>query len=210
MTLVNLLFNFSLLLSILIAPCLVLLAYWYRKQLDQTLLVWKKPEMVIVTITFSIVALILFIVGISCFFTHWGFVESIQIDKISQLFFQQIGLTCMLLLGALSLIYVAIRMLFVQIITQDGIVINDRLLRVPDVRQLIEWHEISDYYLASDYPNVIFTLIIQQEALKFTRTTLSVPVYVRDEFETLLETKMFSASAVEARSQISKHRFSKN
>ncbi len=116
----------------------------------------------------------------------------------------------MLLLGALSLIYVAIRMLFVQIITQDGIVINDRLLRVPDVRQLIEWHEISDYYLASDYPNVIFTLIIQQEALKFTRTTLSVPVYVRDEFETLLETKMFSASAVEARSQISKHRFSKN
>lgn len=210
MVLVNLLLNFSLLLSLLIAPCLVLMAYWYRKKSNQPIMIWKKPEMVVVTITFSITALILFIVGISCFFTKMGYVNSIQTQNIPAHHFEHIGFICMLLLGALALIYVAIRLLLIQVITQDGIIVNSRILRIPDYRNVIEWHEISDYYSVPDYPNVMFTLIIQKEALKYTRVTLCVPIYMRDDFESLLERKMFSASAIEARSQLSKHRYSKN
>ncbi|RMG22078.1 MAG: hypothetical protein D6730_17160 [Bacteroidetes bacterium] len=192
----------------MLAPSLVLLAYWYRKQLNQTLMVWKKPEMVIVTISFSIISLILFIVGVSCFFTHWGYLDSRQIEHIGGGQFERLGWICMLLLAASVMVYMAVRMLLVQIVTHRGIVVNSRLFRIPDYRHVIEWHEISDYYLVSDYPNVIFTLIVQKEALRFSRITVCVPVFVRDEFESILETKMFSDSAIEARSQISKHRFS--
>lgn len=171
-------------------------------------MVWKKPEMVIFTISFSIFALILFIVGVSCFFTDWGYLESRQIEEMGNGQFERMGWVCMLLLGATALIYVAIRLLLVQVVSHQGIVVNDRLFRIPDFRNVIEWHEISDYFLVSDYPNVVFTLIVQQDALKFSKANICVPVYVRDEFETLLETKMFSASAVEARSQISRHNFS--
>ncbi len=209
MPFVKLLLNFSMLLSLLVAPCLVLMAYWYRRQLARTLMVWKNPEMVFVTITFSVAALILFIVGISCFFTYWGYLDSPNIRTHSDRFFD-IGIICALLTGALLLSYIAIRMLLVRVITEKGIVVNDRMLRIPDFRSVVEWHEISDYYLVSDYPNVIFTLIIQKQALQFERSSVRVPIYVRDEFEDLLERKMYSASAIRARADISRHKFSEN
>ncbi|MEL6654324.1 MAG: hypothetical protein AAFQ87_26340, partial [Bacteroidota bacterium] len=83
--------------------------------------------------------------------------------------------------------YLAIRMLLVRVISSRGIVLNDRFFRIPDYRNVIAWHEIVDYYLVSDYPNVIFTLIVQKESLQYSRVSLRVPVYRRDEFEDLLE-----------------------
>ncbi|MEM9932150.1 MAG: hypothetical protein AAF824_01005 [Bacteroidota bacterium] len=210
MTLVKLLLNFSLLLSLLITPCLVLMGYWYRKQFIQKLMVWKKPEMVIVTIIFSVASLILFVVGVSCFFSAWGYLETRDVLDVHKERFFDIGLICMLLNVSLLFIYSALRLLLVRIITDKGIVQNDKVLRIPDYRNTIEWHEVSDYYLVSDYPNVIFSLIIQKEPAVFERITLKVPVYVRDEFENLLETKMYSASAMRARSQINRHKFSEN
>ncbi len=181
----EILLHFGLLLSLLITPALVLMAYWYRRQLDKPMMVWKKPEMVIVTITFSVSALILFIVGISCLFNAVGYVDTpLTIDK-ADLF--RISGICGLLIVSLLFTYIAIRMLLVRVISSRGIVLNDRFFRIPDYRNVIAWHEISDYYLVSDYPNVIFTLIVQKESLKYSRVSLRVPVYRRDEFEDLLE-----------------------
>lgn len=208
--LVKLLLNFSLLLSLLIAPCFVLLAYWYRRQLTQTLMVWKKPEMVIVTITFSVAALILFIVGVSGFFVYGDFINSSQINVLDKGKFLNIGFICSLLLIALVFTYVAIRLLLVRVVTERGIVINDRILRIPDFRNVIEWGEIADYYLVSDYPNVIFTLITRKQSLQFERYSMRVPVFVRDDFEDLLETKMYSATAMRSHSDIGSHKFSEN
>ena len=212
MTLIKLLLNFSLLLSLLIAPCFVLMAYWYRRQLSKTLMVWKKPEMVIVTIIFSVAALILFIVGISSFFTYYdpGLLNSSSPPLQDKSTFKQVGMICCLLLVALILTYISIRMLLVRVITEKGIVVNDRLLRIPDFRNVIEWQEVSDYYLVSDYPNVIFTLIVQKHPLQYDRISVRVPVYVRDDFEDLLETKMFSASGTHTRTDISHHHYPEN
>lgn len=166
--------------------------------------------MVVLTISFSIAALILFIVGISCFFSSWGYLDPhiVDAERREKLFF--IGMICILLILSLMFVYIALRLLLVRVITDKGVIINDRFLRVPDYRNIVEWHEISDYYLLSDYPNVIFTLIIQKESLNFERISLNVPVYIRDEFENLLEAKMYSASAMRARAQISRHKFSEN
>lgn len=191
---IKLFLNFSLLLALLVAPCFLLMAYWYRKQLPKTVLVWRKPEMVIITITFLIAALILFIVGISSFFSVMdlsGLPQSTSDVPPSRL--RYIGFTCLLLLTALGIIYLAIRMLLVQVITEEGIVTNDRILRVPDYRHVIYWESITDYYLLSDYPNVIFTMIVQKGPVTYHRSSVRVPVYIRDEFEDLLETKLFSS-----------------
>jgi len=86
---------------------------------------------------------------------------------------------------------------------------NDRFFRIPDFRNIIPWENISDYYLVSDYPNVIFTLIIQENAMKYSRISIPVPVYVREEFEELLEGKMNDNKDLEE-ADISPHRFSEN
>ncbi|MEL6623974.1 MAG: hypothetical protein AAFQ92_00505 [Bacteroidota bacterium] len=194
----------------LIAPCFMLMAYWYRKQMTQPLMVWKNPEMVIVTITFSVIALIFFIVGTSCLFTYIDVLDSSQLKIMNKEKFMKLGIICGLLLVGLVFTYLAIRMLLVRIVTEKGIVMNDRVFRVPDFRNVLEWHEISDYYHFSDYPNAIFTLIIQTQPLKYERISIRVPVYIRDDFEDLLETKMYTASAMKARADISSHNFSGN
>ncbi|MCI4669098.1 MAG: hypothetical protein MRZ79_13265 [Bacteroidia bacterium] len=206
----QLLLSFSLVFAMLIAPCFVLMAYWYRRQLSNTLMIWKNPEMVIVTITFSVLSLILFIVGTSCFFTYFDVLDSSHLRIFNEEKFLRIGMICSFLLVGLILSYVAIRMLLVRVITDKGIVVNDKILRLPDFRNIIQWHEVSDYYLVSDYPNVIFTLIVQKGPMKYERMSIRVPIYIRDDFEDMLETKMYSASAIQARTDISSHKFSEN
>lgn len=210
MLFVKLVFNFSLLLSLLIAPCLVLLAYWYRRRLAQTLMIWKNPEMVIVTITFSVAALILFIVGTSSFFTYYDVLNSSQIQFVDKEKFFTIGVICLMLLGALMMIYIAIRLLLVRVVTEKGVVLNDRFFRAPNFRHVIEWNQISDYYLVSDYPTVIFTLITQKQPLQFDRTSIRVPVYIRDDFEDLLEAKMYSVQEIHDPEGLSPQKFSEN
>lgn len=166
--------------------------------------------MVIVTITFSVASLICFIVGASCFFTYYDVLDAGRVTSLDRDKFLTIGLICVLFLVALVFSYLAIRLLLVRVITEKGIIVNDRVLRIPDFRNVIEWHEISDYYLVSDYPNVIFTLIVQKNPLQFDRVSIRVPVYMRDDFEDLLETKMYHASAFRSRADISSHKFSEN
>lgn len=202
--------NAGLLAALLFAPCLLLMAFWYRKQLPRTLLVWKKPELVFITIGFAAITLVLFVVGISSFFTHFGYLRSSQIDPATRQQLYNVGIGCFLMSAALFMIYMAIRTLFVQIVTESGIVMNDKIIRVPDMRNVIPWYQISDYYIKSDYPNVVFSLIIQTEPMKFDRVNLKVPVYSRDAFEELLENKMNEVAIQFAGSEYPSKRFYEN
>lgn len=208
--LVGMFLNAGLLAALLFAPCLLLMAFWYRKQLPQTLLVWKKPELVIITIGFAAVTLVLFVVGISSFFTHFGYLRSTQIDPETRQQLYTIGIACFLMTAALFITYMAIRTLFVQIVTESGIVMNDRFLRIPDMRNVVPWYQVADYYIKSDYPNVVFSLIIQKEPLKFERIHIKVPVYSRDAFEELLENKMNEVAIQFAGSEYPSKRFYEN
>lgn len=210
MAFIKLLLNFSLIFSLLVAPSLLLIAYGYRRQMTGTLLVWRRPELVLVTIAFSVMALILFVVGVSCFFSYGGYLDSPQIRKLNPSMFLNLGITCMFFGVGLLMAYMAIRLVLVQIITDRGIVLNDRFLRIPNHRNQVEWHEIFDYYLVSDYPNVIYNFIIQRQAMDFERAALRVPVYIREDFEKMLENRMYSASAMRARARMSRHKFSEN
>lgn len=202
--------NAGLLAALLFAPCLLLMAFWYRKQLPRTLLVWKKPELVIITIGFAAITLILFVVGISSFFTHFGYLKSSQIDPETRQSLYTVGIACFLMVSALFMIYMAIRTLFVQIVTESGIVLNDKIIRVPDLRNVIPWYQVADYYIKSDYPNVVFSLIIQSEPMKFERINIKVPVYSRDAFEELLENKMNEVAIQFAGSEYHSRRFYEN
>ncbi|WNJ20384.1 hypothetical protein [Pontibacter sp. G13] len=172
-------------------------------------MIWKKPEMVIVTITFSVAALILFIVGTSCLFSYFDWLDTskmvVQKEK-----FKIFAMLSGLLLFSLILAYVALRMLLVRVVTDEGIVINDKFLRIPDIKQQILWEDIVDYYLVSDYPNVVFTLIVQKDIAKFDRFSLRVPVYIRDDFEDLVETKMYHARDLQRQSDMSSRKFYEN
>ncbi len=210
MATLKLIVNFSLIFSLLIAPCIMLIAYWYRGQFQQTLIAWKRPEMVVVTIIFSVLGLILFVVGISCFFSYGGYLQSREISQIDKDIFLYLGVICGLLGMALAIIYAAIRLLLVQIIMERGIVVNNPLTRTPNVQNIMEWHEISDYYLVSDYPNVVFNLITQRKRMDLSRMILRVPVYLREDFEHLLETRIYSASATRARLQMTQQKYSEN
>lgn len=167
--------------------------------------------MVIVTITFLVAALILFIVGISSFFS-WLDLGNLDPEslQVSPQRLRDVGFSCMLMLVALGFTYTAIRMLLVRVVTEAGIVTNDRVLRVPDFRNVIGWSSIHDYYLQSDYPNVIFTLIVKNDQVRFERVPVRVPVYMRDTFEELLEEKIFEKATSQTHADTRPQRFSEN
>jgi hypothetical protein len=196
MAIIQLILNFSLLICLLFAPGILLLAYWYRRQLDDTLMVWKKPELVIFTIIYSVLSLILFIVGVSCFFSYLGYLETVPVTGTLHGHVMELGLVCLLGILSLSMLYMATRMMLVQVITRKGVVPANRLLRFPSFSRLIPWNRINDYYFLSDYPNMDYTLIYKRDDMEFRKFSLKVPVYLRDEFEELLEEQL-SAHSIE-------------
>jgi hypothetical protein len=185
-----LLLNLGLLSALLITPAILLMAYWYRKQMPSTLMEWKKPELVIITVAAAVAAVMIFIVGLTSLFTQFGYLKSGLIGENSKAVMRDLSLLCLFSFFSLSFIYLAIRMLLVQVITHKGIVMNDRIFRIPNFKTVLYWNEIADYYVNSDYPNVVFTLIIRQDDVTYERISLKVPVYYRDRFERLLEEKM--------------------
>lgn len=201
MALIKLLLNFGMLFTMLFAPAILLLAFWYKKQFTGVNMVWKKSEHVVVTIVYSISVLILFIVGVSCLFTYLGYLESTQIGRHDPKQFLNLGFLCFLLIVAFTMLYFAVRMLMIQVVNFKGIMLNDPVFRIPNYQKVLEWHQIADYYIVSDYPNVIFTLIVQKDSLTFDRVSLRVPIYVREGFNKLLENNLSSASTKKARAQ---------
>lgn len=187
--------NLGLLSALLITPAILLMAYWYRKQMPSTLMEWKKPELVIITVAAAVAAVMIFIVGLTSLFTQFGYLKSGLIGENSKLIMRDLSLLCLFSFASLTSIYMAIRLLLVQVITHKGIVMNDRIFRIPNFKTVLYWSEIADYYVNSDYPNVVFTLIIRQDDVTYERISLKVPVYYRDRFERLLEEKMENSEA---------------
>ncbi|MEM7036565.1 MAG: hypothetical protein AAF570_06245, partial [Bacteroidota bacterium] len=129
--LIQLILNLSLLFAILVAPSILMVSLWYRKSLGKPVFSWAKPEMVLLTIVFFIVSLMLFIVGISCFFTHFGYLDPLSFPGISSTQFFNLGLSCLLLVGGLAMVYFALRNLLVQMVMETGLIMNKGLLPVP-------------------------------------------------------------------------------
>lgn len=187
--------NLGLLSALLITPAILLMAYWYRKQMPNTLMEWKKPELVLITVAAAVLGVMIFIVGLTSLFTHFGYLKSGLIGENNQRLIRDLSLFCFFSFVSLGFIYMATRMLLIQVVTHKGIVMNDKVFRIPNFKTILYWNEIADYYVKSDYPNVVFTLIIREDDVTYERISLKVPVYYRDRFERLLEEKMENSEA---------------
>lgn len=185
-----LLLNISLLFAILIAPAILLVSFWYRSSLGKPLFEWPRQEMVMLTIVTSALALILLIIGISCFFTNMGYINPNGFPSIFQNRFLNFGLSCMLLIAGLSMIYFAFRRLLVQVVLREGVMITRGPIPFPSRSALIRWESIVDYYTVPDYPNTVFTLIIRESDMQYRRQSLRVPIYLKEDFQARLDDEM--------------------
>lgn len=208
---VKLILNLSLLFSILVAPSVAILSFWYRKSLGKPVFVWHKSEMVLLTIVFFVISLLLLIVGVSCFFSYWGYLDSLKFQAITGSQFLNLGVSCFLGIGGLSLVYFALRKLLVQMVMPKGVVLNKGLLPVPNSNNMLEWDNIVDYYVVPDYPNAVFTFITSQHELTFERHSIKVPIYLKDDFQNYLDKEIYSAQTIRTgSSKLSSHNFSEN
>ena len=205
--LIYLTLNLSLLFAILIAPSILMVSLWYRKSLGKPVFQWHKPEMVLTTIVFFILTLVVFIVGVSCFFTHLGYLDPLNFAVLARTQFFNLGLSCMLVIAGLLMVYFAMRNLLIQMVMDDGIVMNKAILPVPTALRLIEWSSIADYYVVADYPNVAFTFIVQQGDLKYGRESIKVPIYLKEDFQSYLDKQLYSAQATRSGSETPSSRF---
>lgn len=206
--LIYLLLNVSLLFAILIAPSILMVSVWYRKNQGKPVFSWSKPEMVLLTIVFFVVSLMLFIIGVSCFFTHYGYLDPGKFPGIAGSQFLNLGLSCMFLIAGLSTVYFAIRKLLVQMVMENGLLMNKGILPFPNALFVLKWEEIVDYYVVPDYPNVSFTFIVVAKELKYERKSIKVPIYLKEDFQAFLDKKIYSTKSVPSSgSEISSSRF---
>ena len=189
----KLLLNAGLIFCLLIAPVFLSTAIGYRKGLGKPVFIWQIPEMVLVTIIFFASALLLSIIGVSSFFSHLGFFNTIAVNGPFKVQFLTLGISCVLLLIGLGIVYLSLRKIMVQVVVDRGILLNEKVVPMPNSSRLITWDQISDYYLVSDYPNAIFNLIIKDEDLSLSRHSIKVPIFLKDDFQTFIEKQLHSA-----------------
>lgn len=204
---IDLMLNLSLLFAVAVAPSILLLSNWYKKSLGKPAFLWPKSEMVLLTIVFFIVALVLFIVGVSCIFTYFGYLDPIRFAGINVRQFLNLGLCCNLAVIGLAMVYVAMRNLLVQMVMDRGIVMSRGLLPLRNSVKLLTWNQIVDYYVVPDYPNVNITFIVAVEPLRFERQSIKVPVYLKDEFQAFLDEGLQASKSPQAGSEISSSRY---
>lgn len=208
---VKLILNLSLLFTILVAPSVMIISFWYRKSLGRPVFVWHKSEMVLLTVVFFILSLLLLIVGVSCFFSYWGYLDSLKFKAIPNTQFLNLGMSCFLGIGGLSMAYLALRKLLVQMVMPKGVLLNKGFVSVPNAQNILEWTHIVDYYVVPDYPNAVFTFITSKAELTFERYSIKVPIYLKDDFQNYLDKEIYSAQTIRtSSSKLSSHNFSEN
>lgn len=206
--LIHLLLNLGLLFAILVGPSVFMVSMWYRKNQGKPVFYWPKSEMVLITISFFVLSLVLFIVGISCFFTYFGYLDPGGMAGYASTQFLNAGLACMFFIIGMSLVYMALRKLLVQMVMENGLLLNKGILPVPNSLFVLEWKQIVDYYVVPDYPNVSFTFIVSGDDLKFERKAIKVPIYLKEDFQAFLDKKIYSSSSAQGSgSEISSSRF---
>ncbi len=204
---IDLMLNLSLLFAVLIAPSLLMLSVWYKKSLGKPVFIWPKSEMVLLTIVFFIVALVLFIVGVCCIFTYFGYLDPIRFAGINVRQFLNLGLCCNLAVIGLAMVYMGMRNMLVQMVMEKGIVMTRGILPLRNSVKLLEWSQIVDYYVVPDYPNVNITFIVAVEPMRFQRQSIKVPVYLKDEFQTFLDEGLQASKSPKTGSEISSSRY---
>jgi small-conductance mechanosensitive channel len=197
-----LILNISLLFAILIAPAILLVSVWYRNSLGKPVFEWPRQEMVMLTIVSAALALILLIVGISCFFTNMGYINPRGFPLIFQNRFFNFGLSCMLLITGLCFVYLALRRLLVQVVLTEGVMITRGPLPFPSRSAIVKWENVVDYFVVPDYPNTVFTLIVKESDLQYTRQSLRVPIYLKEDFQSRLEEEMGGSPSYRKDSQM--------
>lgn len=204
---IDVILNLSTLFAILIAPSFLLVAVWYRNSLKKSVFVWAKPEMVLITIVFFVLALILFIVGVSCVFSHFGYLDTQKFSVLAGSQYFNVGVICFMGLAGLTTSYFALRKLLVHAVVESGLVLNRGILPLPNSIQLLAWQEIADYYLVPDYPNASFTFIVQGENMQFSRVSVKVPIYLKEDFQFYLDKQLQTAQRERKNSEIGSRRY---
>jgi hypothetical protein len=204
---IDVLLNLSLVFAILVAPSTLLLSQWYKKSLGRPVFSWPKSEMVLLTILFFVVALVLFIVGVSCIFTYFGYLDPIRFPGINVRQFLNLGLACISSVAGLSILYMAMRSILVQMVMEQGVLLNIGLLPLRGSIRLLDWNHIVDYYVVPDYPNITVTFIVAVPDLQFERFAIKVPVYLKDEFQAYLDKGLNGARSPQAETGISSNRY---
>jgi hypothetical protein len=164
--------------------------------------------MVLLTILFFIIALVLFIIGISCFFTFFGYLDPIRFPGINARHFLNLGISCNLVVLGLAMVYVGMRKLLLQLVMERGVILTQKVLPFRNTVRFLDWSQIVDYYVVPDYPNVTFTFIVQEPNMRFERQSIKVPVYLKDEFQAFLDKRLQSADSSQAGSERSNKRYS--
>lgn len=204
---IDLMLNLSLVFAILIAPSMLLLSVWYKKSLGKPVFSWPKSEMVLLTIIFFVVALVLFIVGVSCIFTYFGYLDPIRFPGINVRQFLNLGLACNFAVLGLAFVYIGMRNILVQLVMERGVLVNKGLLPLRHNVRLLDWNQIVDYYIVPDYPNITVTFIVAEEQMRFDRFSIKVPVYLKDEFQAFLDKGLNASHSPQAETGISSNRY---
>lgn len=204
---IDLLLNLGLVFAMLIAPGALLLSLWHRQGLGKAVFSWPKSEMILLTIVFFVIALVLFIVGVSCIFTYFGYLDPIRFPGIMVRHFLHLGICCIVTVAGLAMLYLSLRNILVQSVMERGVVLTRGVLPLRGSVRLLEWEEIVDYYIQPDYPNITVTFIVAEPHMRFERHSIKVPVYLKDEFQSYLDRGMTGGNSSEAETGISSSRY---
>jgi hypothetical protein len=204
---IDLMLNASLVFAMLLAPSLLVVAHWYRRSMGKPIFSWPKPEMVLLTIVFFILALMLFIVGVSCFFTYFGYLDPVKLPMFNIRQFFNLGLACFLAIGGLTMVYFCMRKILVQMVVENGLLLQRGLFPLRNSLRMLEWNQIVDYYIVPDYPNLTVTFIVAGDNMSFDRHSIKVPIYLKDDFQTFVDKQLYAAKSFESNSEISSSRY---
>ncbi|MCS6905632.1 MAG: hypothetical protein RML72_12970 [Bacteroidia bacterium] len=181
--------------GVVIAPIFLIVSIFYKSKHTQVLMEWKRTEMVFITIVAFILSLIFFIA--CCFFTacFMGKVEGIKIlSELSPDTLRLLALDSLTCLAGVIFAFLGLQHYFVQYITKEGIVIgNIRPGRSKPI--VVKWENIRDYYTRTEYPITNYNFIIQKGELSFMRLPISVPFYIRSQFENVIELNLEQAKS---------------
>lgn len=211
-----LILNLSLILSLVVAPFVFVQALRYRKQIRRAVMHWQRPEVVLLTVGYAISMLVLLVVGTCGLFFHFGIFyqpprlpATEQEIMVTEPVFLHMAMACLALMVAFSLLYQSFRIFLTQLVFREGIHIAYGPWN-PGSDQVVTWEMISDYYIGSDYPNVVFTFIVREADVTYQRYSIRVPGHLRDKLSAYIDGHMISSDFYDTESDPSSSFLSEN
>jgi hypothetical protein len=104
--------------------------------------------------------------------------------------YKDISMVCLGFLIGFSFVFAAARLLWVQVITDTGIIENHRFFFIPMIHKVIEWDTITDYYVKANYPNTVFHILYKKEEVRVQKIEVHVPSNLQNYFSQTLDAKL--------------------